>query len=155
MKPAAIGLELALLLAVAIGPVVAADQDSLQIVRAQQTALRAELDSGKLEGLTPRQLKSVRKAQLEVFALIEGKARIDALTIDDKVRLENALERINAEIKGTRLAGEERQVCWRERTSGTKMKVTRCGTQEEVDQAREGARAWMAKPKICSGPGCG
>ena len=155
MKPAVVGFALAMLLGLAPASAVASDQDTLQIVRAQQTALRTELDSGKVEGLTPRQLKSIRKAQLEVFALIEGKARIEALTIDDKVRLENALERINAEIKGTRLAGEEQQVCWRERASGTKMRVTRCGTQEEVDQAREGARAWMAKPKICSGPGCG
>ena len=56
---------------------------------------------------------------------------------------------------GTRVAQENRDVCWTEAKSGSKLKVTRCGTQEEIDEARRGARAWMEKPKICSGPGCG
>ena len=39
--------------------------------------------------------------------------------------------------------------------SGSKLQATRCGTQQEIDEAREGARGFMLKPKICSGPGCG
>lgn len=133
----------------------ASDKHNLQAIISQQQQLRRDLGAGGTTGLTPRQVKVVRKAQDEVFALVEGKSSLVELDIEQKVRLENALERINAEIKGTRLSSEEKQVCWRERKSGTKLMVTRCGTQAEIDAAREGARAWMEKPKICVPPGCG
>jgi hypothetical protein len=136
-------------------PLRAAEVDPLQRIREQQTTLQTALDSRQAEALTPRQVKVIRKAQGEVFALIEGKSRLDELAIDDQVRLENALERINAEVKGTRLAGEEKTVCWRERPSGSMIEVTRCGTQEEIDEARRGARAFMERPRVCVPPGCG
>lgn len=129
--------------------------DSLKTILAQQQQLRATLESGDTTGLTPRQIKVVRNAQADVFALTKGKSTLEEMNIEEKVRLENALERINAEIRGTRLSSEEKQVCWRERKSGSKLMVTRCGTQAEIDQAREGARAWMEKPRICVPPGCG
>lgn len=128
---------------------------NLQAILSQQQQLRAKLDAAGTTGLTPRQVKAVRNAQAEVFALTQGKPSLDDMNIEEKVRLENALERINAEISGTRLSSEEKQVCWRERKSGSKLIVTRCGSQAEIDQAREGARAWMEKPKICVPPGCG
>lgn len=130
--------------------------DSLAVILEQQRELQAGLDADQDYGLTPRQIGMVRKAQKEVFALTEGKASLDQLSIDEKIRLENALERINAEIKGgDHVARGEQEVCWRERKSGTGMKVTRCGTQAERDQVREGARLWMEKPSICQPPGCG
>ena len=54
-----------------------------------------------------------------------------------------------------RAGRDEQDVCWRERMSGTSRMVTRCGTEKERDQAREGARDFLQRPKICSGPGCG
>jgi hypothetical protein len=131
------------------------EADKLAAIVEQQRALAADLDAGKID-MTPRQANSVRKAQKEVFALTDGKASLDALSIDEKVRLENALERINAEVKGGgRVAGDEKQVCWRERISGSQMKSTRCGTEAERREAREGARDFMEKPKVCVPPGCG
>lgn len=155
MKPSVIWLGYALLLTMAAAVAAPPASPSLQQVREQQTALRAELDAGKTQGLTPRQVKAIRKAQEQVFALIEGKQQLDMLTIDEKVSLENALERINAQVRGTRLAGEDQQVCWRERTTGSMVEVTRCGTREEIDEARRGARAFMEKPRVCIPPGCG
>lgn len=131
------------------------NEDSLQIIIKQQTALRADLDDGGIAGLTPRQNNIVRKAQTEFFAVAEGKARMDELSMDDKIRMENALERINAEVKNSRAASDDQNVCWRERVSGSKMKTTRCGTQAEMREAREGARDFMEKPKVCIPPGCG
>ena len=122
----------------------AAAEDGLQLILKQQNA-----------GLTPRQNTLVRKAQAEVFAVAEGKATMDALSIDEKIRLENALERINAEIVNTRSASDDQNVCWRERVSGSQMKKTRCGTKAEMREAREGARDFMEKPKVCVPPGCG
>jgi hypothetical protein len=71
------------------------------------------------------------------------------------VRFAKALESINAEVVGTRGAQEQRDVCWTEAKTGSKMKVARCGTQEEIDETRHGARAWMERPKVCVPPGCG
>ena len=150
MQQVCVGAALAFV--VSFGAVTAAE--GLPAIRTQQVALQARLDAGDT-GLTPRQAKVVRRAQAEVFKLIDGKDQLDALTIDEKVRLENALERINAEIRGTRLAGEDQQVCWRERTTGSMVEVTRCGTREEIDEARRGARAFMEKPRVCIPPGCG
>ncbi|GAB3373780.1 hypothetical protein GCM10027431_25840 [Lysobacter rhizosphaerae] len=133
----------------------AAEDDGLQMILKQQQALKADLDDGGIEGLTPRQNTIVRKAQIEVFAVSEGKSRLDDLSMEEKIRLENALERINAEIVNTRAASNNQNVCWRERVSGTTMKKTRCGTQAEMREAREGARDFLEKGRVCVPPGCG
>src|SRR5687768_5047724 len=84
-----------------VAAAIAADPvELLEKIRVQQTALAADLDAGKTAALTPRQVGSIRRAQKEVFALTEGKSTMDDLSIDEKVRLENALELINAEVKG-------------------------------------------------------
>jgi hypothetical protein len=132
----------------------AGSKDSLQLIVEQQEILKADLDDGGLTGLTPRQNKLVRKAQDEMFAITAGKTTLDELTIDEKVRLENALERINAEVVNTRGSKDDQSVCWRERMSGTNMKVTRCGTAAEMREAREGARDFLERPKTC-GKDCG
>jgi beta-lactam-binding protein with PASTA domain len=89
----------------------AGDEDGLQMIVKQQKALKADLEDGGIEGLTPRQNTIVRKAQIEVFAVSEGKSRLDELSMDEKIRLENALERINAEIVNTRAASNNQNVC--------------------------------------------
>jgi len=140
-----------------LAPMVATAEDenaSLQMMVEQQIALREELARGP-QDLTPRQVGIMRKAQDEFFRLVEGKTTMDQLAIGDKVRVENALERINAELVNTNAARANQEVCWREHMVGSKMQVTRCGTQQEIDQAREGARGFMLKPKICMPPGCG
>ncbi|QNP41854.1 hypothetical protein [Lysobacter solisilvae (ex Woo and Kim 2020)] len=136
------------------GPV-AVEEDGLVVIVNQQRQIKADLDDGGIEGLTPRQNGLVRKAQAEVFVLVDGKSRLDELSIDEKVRLDNALERINALVVNTREAGNKRDVCWRERVSGTTVKKTRCGTEAEMREAREGARDFIEKGKVCGGPGCG
>lgn len=133
----------------------ATEQDGLQRILEQQKVLQADLEDGGIEGLTQRQNTLVRKAQAEVFAVTEGKHRIDELSMDEKIRLENALERINAQVVNTRAASDEQNVCWRERVSGTTVKKTRCGTQAEMREAREGARDFLEEAKICVPPGCG
>ncbi len=133
----------------------ATEGDGLQRILEQQKVLQTDLEDGGIEGLTPRQNTLVRKAQAEVFAVAEGKHRMAELSMDEKIRLENALERINAQIVNTRAASDEQNVCWRERVSGTAVKKTRCGTQAEMREAREGARDFLEEAKICVPPGCG
>ena len=129
--------------------------DGLDLILKQQKELQKDLDDGGIEGLTPRQNTIVRKAQIEVFAVSEGKSRLDDLSMEEKIRLENALERINAQIVNTRAASNNQNVCWRERVSGTTVKKTRCGTQAEMREAREGARDFLEKGRVCVPPGCG
>lgn len=127
--------------------------DGLRAIAEEQRELQQELDS--MEGLTPRQRNVIRKNQQQIFTLAEGKQSLDDLTIEQKLKLDNALERINAELVNTTASRKGRDQCWRERKTGSKLQVTRCGTQGERDEAREGARAWMEKPKVCVPPGCG
>lgn len=134
----------------------AGNQAPLTDILEQQRELETQIAAGELQGLTPRQINIIRRAQKEVFASTEGKATLDELDIDQKIRLENALEQINAQVKGGgHAANGEQEVCWRERKSGSNLKVTRCGTQAERDQTRQGARDWMEKADICVPPGCG
>lgn len=147
-------LLVALLLLAPIGAIAEEQNTSLQVLVEQQIALREELARGP-QDLTPRQVGIMRKAQDEFFRLVEDKTTMDQLAIHEKVQVENALERINAQLVGTNAASADQNVCWREKTTGTKMNATRCGTQQEIDQAREGARGFLEKPKICSGSSCG
>ncbi|MDR0184605.1 hypothetical protein [Lysobacter arvi] len=145
--------------AIAWAPLAAFAQDDaapqkLDRILAQQQELKRDLDAGRPEGMTTRQVNAIRKAQTEVFAVTDGKTSLDQLSMDEKVRLENALERINAEVKNTRTGRDEKQVCWRERMSGSNTKVTRCGTEAEMREAREGARDFLERPKVC-GDRCG
>lgn len=130
------------------------EEDLLQKVLQQQHGLQADLDSGMITGLTTRQVNIVRKAQKEVFAVTESKSRLDQLSMEEKIRLENALERINAEVVNTGSGQDNRQMCWREAKVGTAVKSTRCGTVAEMRAAREGARDFMERPRVC-GENCG
>lgn len=148
-------LALSLLLAFAAqAQTPAPADDGLQQILTQQQEVKRNLDAGKTDGMTTRQVNAIRKAQAEVFAVTDGKTRLAELSMDEKVRLENALERINAEVKNTRSAQDDKNVCWREKTSGSNTKVTRCGTEAEMREAREGARDFLERPKVC-GDRCG
>ena len=136
-------------------PSTEAEVDGLELIREQQLELKAALDAGETEGLSVREVNRIRKEQVGVFALIDGKATLADMSINQKVELENALERINAYVKGGRAGRDEQDVCWRERMSGTSRMVTRCGTEKERDLAREGAREFLGKPRVCIPPGCG
>jgi hypothetical protein len=131
-----------------------AEPDSLQVLVQQQTSIKADLEDGGIEGLSPRQNSLLRKQQAEFFAVAKGKSRLDELSIDEKIRVENALEKINAIVANTPKAIDKQNVCWREAKTGSTVKVTRCGTEAERDKAREGARDYLLRPKIC-GENCG
>ena len=139
-------------------PLVAVAQEeesaSLAEMVEQQVAFREELARGP-QDLTPRQAGIMRRAQAEFFRLVEGKSSMDQLSLDEKVQLENALERINAQVVGTGDAQGNQDVCWREQRLGSRTKNTRCGTQKEIDQVRENAQGYLSKPQICTPPGCG
>jgi hypothetical protein len=131
------------------------DGDKLQLMIQQQTAIKSDLEDGGIDGLTPRQNSAVRRSQDDFFKAVGSHSKLDELTVEESMRVRNAVEAIAAQLRGTRQAQESQEFCWRERKSGSNLKVTRCGTQQERDHAREDARAWMNDPKICIPPGCG
>jgi hypothetical protein len=117
----------------------------------QQRAIAVQLessDAAKATGLDARQIETIRAVQTEVFATIGERSVLSELTADEQVRLKNGLEKIKATMEGTRLAELNREKCWREQKLGTTMKVTRCATQLELDQLREGARDWWEKSDL-------
>lgn len=151
-KATAVSLLIAIGLWTAI-PAGATDPDPLARIVEQQRELQRDLDS--MDGLTTRQRNVIRKMQAQVFALTDGRSSLDGMTIEQKVKLENALERINAELVNTRSARDAQNKCHIEKKTGSARSVARCGSQDERDRTREGARAWMEKPRICVPPGCG
>lgn len=122
--------------------------ERLQEIVTQQKQVAKQLDDGSLR-VTPREREIVAKAQSDVFSITDGKTSLSELNVAEKTRLESALERINAVVKGDRRAQETQEVCWRERRTGSKLMVTRCGTKEEIEQAREGARGHLERPRTC------
>lgn len=127
-----------------------AGADKLPEIRAQQLELKARLGAGGTDHLSIRQRNAIQRAQAEVFALIEGKERLDELDIGQKVELENALERINANYVGTLAAGGDQQVCKRVPLTGSSVKTTRCASQAEWDRLRQASRDSLEKPRICA-----
>lgn len=143
-----------LMMLLLVSPVTMAQDEPLQVMLEQQQQLREDLDAG-IDGLTPRQVRVIRKAQDEFFSVVADRTTLDALSISDKVRVENALETINAQIVNTSASMSDQNVCWRETKTGSGRRVTRCGTKAEAEQVRRGARDYLERPRICSGPGCG
>lgn len=146
-------LMLAALLLVVPMTAIAQEEESLQTLVEQQRQLRLDLDDG-IEGVTPRNARIIRKAQDEFFTVSEGAQSLDQLSIQDKVRIENALETINAQIVNTSASRSDQNVCWRERKTGSRTMVTRCGTKEEIEQVRRDSQSAMEKSRICEGQ-CG
>lgn len=135
-------------------PLRAASPASLPDIVQQQQQIRDELASGALP-LNPRQKRIVGEQQAIIFGVTEGKTSLADLNADEQVRLRNALEVINAQVSTRVTAEDEREVCWREKRTGSKLVTTVCGTEKERREAREGARDYMSRPSICQPPGCG
>lgn len=138
-----------------VAPIAAAQSiDRLAQIREQQAVLLTELDTGVLK-LTPREGALVRKDHARVAAILAANATLDDLGVAERVELDNALERINALVVATRQAEEDADVCHYERKTGTKLPKLDCATASQRRNSRDGARAYMEKPRICVPPGCG
>jgi hypothetical protein len=128
--------------------------DKLVQIREQQALLTSELDAGVLK-VTPREANLIRKEQARVASLLEGRTSLDDLGVADRVQLDNALERINAFVVATRQAAEDADVCRYERNTSSKIRKLDCATASQRQNSRDGARAYLEKPRICVPPGCG
>lgn len=148
----------ALLLVVAAGHTLANARVDLKVILNQQNSINRQIDESQDGmGIDGMQLERLRSAQQTVTEIASKKNSLDQLSPADQIRLRNALGEVYAILKGTRVAQEQRDVCWRERKIGSQIQTTRCATFEELLLTREGARNWMEKSQVCAsrGNGCG
>jgi multidrug efflux pump subunit AcrA (membrane-fusion protein) len=134
-------------------PLLSAEESrDLSAIVQEQRAIAARIETSDSSlNLTSERIGTIRKAQADVFAVSENKRLLSDLSAADQIRLKNALEKINAALQDTRIAQESRDTCWREKKMGSNISITRCATQKEIAEIREGARAWKEKPPICEG----
>ncbi|HEY1138324.1 MAG TPA: hypothetical protein VGE64_12670 [Xanthomonadaceae bacterium] len=148
----------AFLLVLAAGQAMANPRVDLKVLLNQQNSINRQIDeSPDSMGIDSLQLDRLRRAQRTVADIAVKKSTLDQLNPADQIKLRNALGEVYAVLKGTRVAQEQRDVCWRERRIGSQIQSTRCATFEELLLTREGARNWMEKSQVCAsqGNGCG
>jgi hypothetical protein len=134
---------------------VLADQPTnIEEIVKQQREIRAQIEADEYD-LSPRERRQVFKDQERVFEMAEGHSSVDDLNPNEQVEFRNAIERVAAAIADTRAERDDREICWRERQSGSKIMKTVCGTQGEIADLRRGAREYMSAPRTCVPPGCG
>lgn len=97
----------------------------------------------------------IRRDQRRVAAILAGKGSPADLAVAERVEPDNALERINARVVATRVAGENADDCRYERVTGSKLRKLDCKTVGDRQHHRDGARARMEKPRVCVPPGFG
>jgi hypothetical protein len=132
----------------------AAAAESLSDIRQQQEKIRDDLANGALK-LDADRRRIVEQEQRVVFDLADASETLDALNPRQRIGLRNALQKIDAALSLADGAEEDREVCWQERRTGSKLTTTVCGTVRERQQAKEGARDYLQRPRICAPPGCG
>lgn len=148
----------AFVLVLAAGQAMANARIDLKVLLNQQYSINRQIDeSPDGMGIDSMQLDRLRSAQRIVTDIASKKSTLDQLNPGDQVRLRNALGEVYAILKGTRVAQDQRDICWRERRIGSQIQSNRCATFEELLIAREGARTWMEDPPVCAsrGNGCG
>ena len=148
----------AFVLVLAAGQAMANARIDLKVLLNQQISINRQIEeSPDGMGVDSLQRDRLNRAQRVVTDIAVKKRTLDQLNPADQIRLRNALGEVYAILKATRVAQEQRDVCWRERRTGSQIQSTRCATFEELLLAREGARAWLEDPPTCAsrGNGCG
>lgn len=121
--------------AVATTPVVPREHDIPRLLELQD-AIAAGVAHAE-DALTPGQKHTIHAEQKRIRAIVEGKSSLDALTLEQRLQLVNAQERINAAMLGTRDAEEARLVCRRGRPTGSQLARLRCSTVGQDNLLRE------------------
>lgn len=122
-------------------------------ILAEQKDIRAESEQplGKYSRFNDAARARLHRAQDVIFAILsEGKA-LEQLSKDQQVDLMNAVEEVKAVLAENE---NDKLECWRERKTGSNMKVTMCETVAQREQIRLDAKAWKEKPGVCAGE-CG
>lgn len=108
-------------------------------IRAQQAEIRAGVmaRSGPYKDMSSSTRTQLLNRQTEMLSIIEGKAGPSELNEDQRTRVFNSLEWIEATINQ---AEDERLICERRATIGSNRKERVCRTAAQIREDRERAR---------------
>lgn len=122
-------------------------------ILAEQKDIRAESEQpmGKYSRFNDTARARLHRAQDTIFAILSEDKALEQLRKDQQVELMNAIEEVKAVLAENE---NDKLECWRERKTGTTMKVTRCETVAQRERIMKDAQAWKEKPSICVGE-CG
>lgn len=125
-----------------------ANAGKLTQIRLQQEEIRrqTEVATGRYARFEDAELDKLRRAQGQVFELLDGVSDLDQLDATQRTELFNALETVKSVIAANE---DDRQMCWREKRLGSHRMETHCATVRERAQLREGARDFKGEPSIC------
>ena len=121
------------------------ETSEIPAIIANMDEIRGELST---RGSDLAKLPAAKRRELEhqqsiVYGLLNGRSHVDELTLDQRIRVNNALEGIHAIMVQ---APEERVICRRERTVGSHRQVTSCRTAAQREADREEAlRSWTPR----------
>jgi hypothetical protein len=109
-------------------------------IRSQQAEIRAgvEAKTGLYKDMEYQTRSELMRRQSEVLAIIEGKQVPDDLNADQRTRVFNDLEWIEAAINRTE---DERLICEYKRTIGSNRKQRVCRTAAQIREDQERSKA--------------
>lgn len=126
-----------------------------QEIIAQQHEIRADAEAGegRYKDMDAVTMKQLRDHQEVVLGLLEGHERSTDLPREDQMTVFNSLEAISAILNQ---AEEDRMICRRERTVGSRFATEVCKTVGERRAETRDARDRMTeRGTFCSGANCG
>jgi hypothetical protein len=104
----------AFLFVLATGQAMANARIDLKVLLNQQISINRQIEEAPDGmGIDSMQLDRLRSAQRTVTDIASKKSTLDQLNPGDQIRLRNALGEVYAILKGTRVAQEQHDVCWR------------------------------------------
>ncbi len=127
-----------------------APQPTVRQIVDQQTQLRADVvaKKGAFKDLTDTEREALIKTQSRVLQLLENRANIEQLGVDEKIEVFNHLEWIGATV---RQAEEDRKVCERSRVVGTNRFQVVCMTAKQQREHKERSRQSLRTVLKCNG----
>jgi peptidoglycan hydrolase CwlO-like protein len=132
--------------------IVESNKDISSIIERQREI--AEQVQRSPKRMTEQQRRLVSEEQAKIYAIVEGKTSFEELNQEQKVRLVNAIEKIDAIVEGTAAAEDNRMVCRRERTIGSNRSATRCVAKKQREEESKNARNVMEQGEACVSDSC-
>src|SRR5690606_6366195 len=125
-----------------------------QEIIAQQQQIRADAEAGqgRYRDMDAPTMKQLREHQDGVLGLLEGHERSTELSREDQMTVFNSLEAISAIL--TR-AEDDRMICRRERSVGSRFATEVCRTvAERRADSKEARDKMLERGQLCAGPSC-
>lgn len=146
------------LLALPLAAIAAFGTTDVRQILSEQREIRQQVEQplGKYSRFNDQAQGRLRRAQDVIFRILAEDKSLEQLNGEQQAKLLTAVEEVKAILANN---DKDKLQCWRERKTGSNMKVTMCETVAQRERTREDARTWRGKPSICGtsadGTGCG